>query len=710
MDPEKFKVIGEWPQPKNLHKLRSFIGMCAYYRRFIEKFSVIAGPLHDLTKKKVKFQWKDKEEQAFTSLKTKLLSEPLLKLPDLQKPFEVHCDACGDSLGAVLLQEGHPIAYESRRLNEQEKILGIYEKELLAAIHALQSWKHYLLGTPFVLRTDHQSLQYFMTQTKLGEKQMRWANFLSQFHFHIAHVAGKQNPVADALSRRPQVNAITIAYHRDLSTMVDDYLTDEDFAQIYDQVKQGTPISPYSLKEGFLMFGSRLCITKTLREKVMQECHEPPYAGHRGVQATIQGMEIYFYWPTMRQDINDYISKCLVCQQVKYSRQKPYGLLQPLPIPNMPWESISMDFVFGLPKSAQGNDGIWTIVDRFSKQAHFIPVKKTIKAPHMANLFMIHIFKYHGFPKSIISDRDPRMTSLFWQGLAKNVGTKLNFSSAYHPQTDGQSEIVNSTILDLLKCYVNEVNQNAHWEKYLPLVEYAYNNTVHTSTGKSPFEIVEGYPKVPPILRTKENIFAADEYVRDVREAFTKVKEALKKAQQKQKLAADKHRRHFEFKENDWVLLTFPKARLKFRTGKDHQGNYTGHQKFYAKLAKRYYGPFQVLQQINPTSFRLKLPDHWHIHNAFHASLLKPFHGNLPSATIEEDPPDFDELEEILRPEKILKHEDKVLRTGKIIRRYLVKFANHPNEDARWMQEPQLKNDASLLEEYKTMYDLQEHI
>ena len=189
----------------------------------------------------------------------------------------------------------------------------------------------------------------------------------------------------------------------------------------------------------------------------MQERHEFHYAGHRSAQPTIQAMELYFYWLTMRQDVNDYISKCLTCQRVKYNRHKTFGLLQPLLIPKRPWESITMDFVFGLPKSFQGNNGIWTIIDRFSKQAHFIPVKKTIKATHMANLFMAHIFKYHGFPKSIVFDRDPRMASLFWQGLVANVGTKLNFSSTNHSRTNGQSKIVNSTILDLLKSYVNEV-------------------------------------------------------------------------------------------------------------------------------------------------------------------------------------------------------------------------------------------------------------
>ncbi|MCO5600815.1 hypothetical protein L7F22_054931 [Adiantum nelumboides] len=350
------------------------------------------------------------------------------------------------------------------------------------------------------------------------------------------------------------------------------------------------------------------------------------------------------------------------------------------------------------------------IVIRTHKKGDTIPLvnhiafEKSMKSSLSSYMIFVRDFK----SEKANEPMDPRMTSLFWQGLATNVGTKLNFSSAYHPQTDGQSEIVNSTILDLLKSYVNEVGQQTQWEKYLPLVEYAYNNTVHTSTGKTPFEIVEGIPKVPLILRTKEQIFAADEYVRDVREAFAKVKEALQRAQVKQKEAADKHRRHLDLKEDDWVLLKFPKARLQHTTGKDRQGTPNGHQKFYAKLAKRFYGPFQILQKINPTAFRLKLPDHWHIHNAFHASLLKPYKGTPPAAPIEEDPPEFDEMEEILRPEKILKHEDKVLRIGKILRRYLVKFANYPDEDARWMQEPQLKEYLALLQEYKAMYNLQD--
>ncbi|MCO5589327.1 hypothetical protein L7F22_043293 [Adiantum nelumboides] len=348
-------------------------------------------------------------------------------------------------------------------------------------------------------------------------------------------------------------------------------------------------------------------------------------------------------------------------------------------IPNSPWESISMDFIFGLPKSIHGNMGIWTIVDSFSKQAHFIPVKKTIKAHQMATLFISQIFKYHGLPTSIVSDRDPRMTSNFWKGLFENLGTRLNFSSAYHPQMDGQSEIANLTILDLQKSYVTEVDQRSQWEKYLPLVEYAYNNTVHTSTWKAPFEVIEGRPKSPLLLKVHGKIFAADEYSRDLKESFQKIKEAISISQQKQKAVATKHRRALAFKENDWVLLKFSKARLRHTMGK----NPTGHQKYYAKLAKRYYG----LKPINEMAYQLKLPNHWLFHNAFYVSLLKPYKGEPPSEAITEDPPKVEDQEEVLQPGSILRHENKVLRHGKTIRRYLIKFKNYPFEHARWMQE-----------------------
>ncbi|MCO5550114.1 hypothetical protein L7F22_003594 [Adiantum nelumboides] len=224
------------------------------------------------------------------------------------------------------------------------------------------------------------------------------------------------------------------------------------------------------------------------------------------------------------------------------------------------------------------------------------------------------IFRLHGMLETIVFDRDPRFTSLFWKEIWENIGTRLQFSSSFHPQTDGQSEIANSVVLDLLKFYISD--QKTQWERYLPLVEFAYNNTIHSLTGKAPFEIVEGAMKVPPFLSTKDKIFEADEYTRDLDTAFAKVRETLQKSQERQKKAADCHRRDLKLKENDWVLLRFEKACLRKKKGKE---------RFFPKLSMRYYGPFQITERINDVSFRLRLPDTWKIHNAFHVSLLNLF-------------------------------------------------------------------------------------
>ncbi|MCO5581744.1 hypothetical protein L7F22_035633 [Adiantum nelumboides] len=294
-----------------------------------------------------------------------------------------------------------------------------------------------------------------------------------------------------------------------------------------------------------------------------------------------------------------------------------------------------MDFIFDLLRTQSGHNGIWTIIDRFSKQASFVPVKKTAKPDHLARLFVAQIFRLHGMPERIVSDRDPRFTSLFLKAIWANIGMRLQFSSSFHPQTDGQSEIANSVVLDLLKSYI--LDQKTQWKRCLPLVEFAYNNTIHSSTGKAPFEIVEGVRKVPPFLSTKDKILEANEYTRDLDTDFAKVRETLQKSQERQKKAADLHRHDSKLKENDWVLLRFDKARLRQKKGKE-------------ELSMRYYGPFQITKQINDISFRLRLPDTWKIHNVFHVNLWKTF-GDVPDDGEPDEQPEVEANEEILVPE-----------------------------------------------------------
>ncbi|MCO5607072.1 hypothetical protein L7F22_061264 [Adiantum nelumboides] len=457
-----------------------------------------------------------------------------------------------------------------------------------------------------------------------------------------------------------------------MEEMKGQYVEDEDFARIYDQIVNGQRHEHYTLKIGFPVMHGKLCVTKQLRPKVLIECHAPPYAGHCGIDAIVKAVGTFFYWPTLRRDVDAF---------VKFDRQKAPRLLQPLQVLDKPWESIAMDFIFDLPRTPTGNDRIWTIICRFNKQAHFVPVRKKIKSEHVVKLFMHNVFKYHGMPQSILSDWDPRMMSLFWKALLENMGTTLKFSSFFHPQTDGQSEEANSTVLDMLKCYVSE--HKATWEHNLPLVEYAYNNTVHT-TGKVPFEIVEGGKKVPPILQTKDKIFEADKYVQNTDEAHKKIKLALEKTQSKQKKVDDRHRRELVFSLGDWVLLpltsTFEKARLRKMEGKE---------RLFPKLGMRYYGPFQVCDKISDVAYRLKFPEGWKIHNAFHVSLLRPFVGDVPEDMVPKEQPKVEDLSEILVPEQILAHKNRRVR-GKVARRYLVNFKNYSPMDAKWTEEADL--------------------
>ncbi|MCO5568374.1 hypothetical protein L7F22_022073 [Adiantum nelumboides] len=371
-----------------------------------------------LTQKEVPFSWGITEVTAFQTLKYKMTTGPVLILRDLQKSFEVYCDACGRSLGAVLMQEGRSIAYESRMFSKPEMTAQIYEKELLAVIHALTQWRHYLLGVDFTVFTDHRSLHYYLSQKQLSEKQMRWANILSQFHFQIVDVQGQKNVVADALSRKPLVQTISAIHHSTFEDMVDQYATDTDFVDIFTRIRDGRRVAGYSIREGYLMRKAMLCVTQPLWEKVMTECHCPPFTGHRGIATTMKRVERYFYWPRLKKDVEEFVRSCLVCQMSSLTgirHRDCYNLYPYPPVLGKVLQWISF-FI-----SRELRDGIWTIIDRFSKQTHFIPVKKTVKPDHLARLFVAQIFRLHGMPKTIVSDRDPRFTSLFWKAFARTL-------------------------------------------------------------------------------------------------------------------------------------------------------------------------------------------------------------------------------------------------------------------------------------------------
>jgi hypothetical protein len=453
-DPEKVRTILDWPTPNNVHEVRSFHGLASFYRRFVKGFSSIMNPITDCTKKGG-FLWTNATAQAFTTIKKLLTEAPILRLPNFEVPFKVACDACHTGIGGVLSQQGHPIAFFSEKLNEAKRKYSTYELELYAVVQSVKHWRHYLIHNEFVLFTDHDSLRHINSQKKLNAKHTRWFDYLQQFTFVLKHKAGVENRVADALNRKSLViNSLSMNVPCFIG-LPKAYKIDPDFGGLYVRLcsKPNATEGEYSIHRGFLFKGTRLCIPYTsLREFVIQELHSGGLTGHFRRDKTIGLVEDRFFWPQLRRDVQMVIKHCRTCQLAKGSKTNA-GLYMPLSISEQPWTDLSMDFVLGLPKTVRGNDSICVVVDHFSKMAHFLPCAKTFDASHVADLFFSEVVRLHGLPTSIVSDRDVRFVSYFWKTLWEKMGTKLKFSNAFHPQTNGQTVVVNRSLGNLLRCY-----------------------------------------------------------------------------------------------------------------------------------------------------------------------------------------------------------------------------------------------------------------
>ena len=328
-----------------------------------------------------------------------------------------------------------------------------------------------MLHHEFILYSDHEALKHIRSQANLNRKHARWASTLEEYNFILKHKSGTENKVADALSRRAQCLSMMRIEVTGFDTIPDLYASDPYFSKIY-AVAQSKKSAEYTIHDRFLFRGTQLCIPDcSVRDLVIKEIH---YEGHCRRDKSVEILLRQYFWPHARRDMERFVQRCHVCQVSKGVATNA-GLYMPLPVPDGPWTDVSMDFVLGLPRTQRRVDSIFVVVDRFSKMAHFIACRKTLDASQISYLFFREVVHLHGLPRSITSDRDTKFMSHFWRFLWKQMGTTLNFSTAYHPQTDGQTEVVNRSLGNMLRALVGD--KPKQWDHILSYAEFSFNRT-----------------------------------------------------------------------------------------------------------------------------------------------------------------------------------------------------------------------------------------
>ncbi|KAJ0927423.1 putative nucleotidyltransferase, Ribonuclease H [Helianthus annuus] len=640
VDPDKIITIQQWPTPSNVRDVRSFLGLAGYYRRFIKGYASIASPMTDILKKD-SFVWNDQTAAAFAALKQLLSSTPVLRLPDFTKPFTIETDASGTGIGAILSQDNHPIAFFSKKLGPRMQTASAYQREMFAITQAISKWRQYLLGQKFVVVTDQQSLRNLRDQVIQTPDQQKGLGKLLGYDFEVVYRPGKNNNAADAISRIHAASLLAMSTQEftflpalRLALQADPELS----ALITRLLDDPSSVPDFIFKDGLLFFRHRLVIPKhsPLCQQLLQEFHSSVIGGHSGITRTFHRLSSNFFWAGMRKDVQSFVSRCQICQQMKSSSLTPAGLLQPLPIPSAVFESIALDFITGLPNSF-GKTVIMVVVDRLSKYGHFLGLPTSFTSQTVADHFIKEVVRLHGIPVDIVTDRDPRFMSDFWKELHK---------------------------------------QHEFW----------YNTSYQTAAKMTPFEVLYGRPPptIPRYLRDSTGNPLLDSEFSQRDEILSVLKTNLSKAQFRMKKEADKHRRDVHFQLGDWVFVKLQPYR---------QGS-VRLQRHY-KLGRRYFGPYQIVSKVGLVAYKLALPDTAKIHNVFHVSLLRKCNG-VPEQQI--TPLDLVDTTStlILQPTKVLGH--RIVQRGtQPVDQYLIQWAGLPESEASWEDKHLLQSTYSDL-------------
>lgn len=622
MDPTKTQAVREWATPRSVKEVQRFLGFANFYRKFIRGFSSVAAPISELTKKNGgPFCWNSLAEKAFSNLKQRFSSAPILVLPDPTQPFVVEVDASDLGVGAVLSQRCsgklHPCAFFSHRLSPTESRYDVGDRELLAVKMALEEWRHWLEGAqhPFLVWTDHRNLEYLQQAKRLNPRQARWAMFFSRFDFTLSYRPGSKNGKPDALSRQFTANN----QEEEVKSII-------PRSRIVAPVRWGieSTVKLAQRQEPDPGTGpvGRLFVPQRVRSQVLQWGHSTHLTAHPGIERTLEFLERRFWWPEMKEDTSSFVLACRVCTRSKNPRQRPQGLLHPLPIPKRPWSHLSADFITGLPES-EGNTVILVVVDRFSKACRFIPLSKLPSAFETAKLMFEHVFRVFGLPQDIVTDRGPQFSSRVWRAFLKLLGATASLSSGYHPQSNGQTERANQQLEATLRSLA--MDNPSTWCSQLPWAEYAHNTLQSSATRISPFQCQFGFQ--PPLFPEQEEevgVPSVTHFMRRCRRTWRKARRTLLRTSAAMRAQANRRRRpalHFRPGQRVWLSSRDLPLQVESR-----------------KLAPRYVGPFKVVRRVNPVAYRLQLPRSLRINPTFHVSLLRPVLSS-PHAPAPKDPP-----------------------------------------------------------------------
>jgi hypothetical protein len=661
IDPKKVGILRDWPLPRTRSELQSFMGTAVYVQRFCRDFASDAGPLFDMLKGPAKcgITWSDTLRGHFLSLKAKIAATPVLAVPDFGKPFGMRMDASDHAVGGVLFQEEvrgdavveRPIAFGGRKYKDAEKNYSIREKELLAILLGLRLWRVYLLDKPFVVETDHRSLETVFKQKTISRRIARWYDELSEYPITFRYIKGEKNTVADGISRRPdfmQATSSTLAailtrkqvrerVEEGLASLVKEaterYADDPFTASLQHRLTAaGTqdklPVrhfERYSSRNRQIFYRAprdeheRLVLPNIseIIEALLYEFHDAKCYGHPGVERTLRLVERDYYWRSMEKSVSAYIRSCEVCQRTKGRNTKPPGLLRSHEIPTARWTHLAMAFIVALPETSNGYDAIMVVIDRLTKRAHFLPTTTIATTREAAELYRDRVFVLHGLPEELLSDRDSKFTSELWTNLCAMIGTRQKLTTAFRQQANGVTERVNQTIENYLRAYTNSCSDD--WDQYIALAEFAYNARYQASIGMSPFEADLGYLPATPALplrvpneRTKK-LQLGTEFLEKQQDVLARVRRQLQAAQDRMSYYYDHHRPTQDFVVGDQVLLSTTNLAV-FHAGTTKK-----------KLGPRWIGPYSVVEQVGHDYYRLELPTKVKFHPVFHTSLLKPY-------------------------------------------------------------------------------------